>query len=321
MDTFIDSALQAQLDAMEFAPPQSTEGRLSVADLFPKSKRRGLYVLHAGDQHYLGRTENVVRRYHKHLANHPDVAAISFRYIPKGDLHSVEQQSIRRLEALGVKLRNSAGMSLPIAAGSDLDDLVSLPDQERWRAGKAIEWSGRSRDEATRMRQERKWQKFRKLPQSDSLLQLLEQYVQSCIIAPGRTEMALWSVTCFPEGGFRVNASWQEVFRTIDGDDFFILVAPSVLEKAWGKDWMGHLLPQGVRISPQMYKFPGHDNAALKVYGIEKMRKLLDTPEIIAAARELSWRCMRKAPNPNSRSHCPQLVDFLDGQASLHGRL
>lgn len=61
-----------------------------------------------------------------------------------------------------------------------------------------------------------------------------------------------------------------------------------------------------------MYVFPGHDNAGLFVQGAANARRLLDMPVIRTAARTLCYRCMRKAPNPHSRSHAPQLVDFLD---------
>ncbi|UQN06501.1 hypothetical protein [Deinococcus sp. QL22] len=316
MKSIIDPQLQHLLSTLGFQAPVPTTGRLSIADLVRKSRRRGLYVLHAGEEHYLGRTENFARRYREHLANHPDVQAVSLLPIPKGDLHVPEQAYIRQLEQVGIQLRNSVGMSLPLHAGTDLDDLVPAADQEAWRAGGRPAWSGRSRDEAVRRRQVRVWEKFRSTPQADDLLALLEYYVQRCVIAPGLTEMSLWSATCFPKGGFRVNASWQEVFRTLDGQEFFLLVAPSVLKETYGTGWAWHLQNLGVDVVPEMYRFPGHDHVGLFVDGLRNARQLLDVPGIQAAAREMTWQCMRKAPNPNSRSHAPQMVDFLDLGAS-----
>lgn len=313
--TDIDSQLLTTLTSLGFSAPVSTRGRLSVADLFPRTKRRGLYVLHAGDEHYLGRTENVARRYREHLEHHPDTEAISFRPMPKGDLHSPEQEGIRLLERQGIRLRNSAGMSLPLTAGSDLDELVPLTEQQAWLAGDEMTWTGRSRDAAVRQRHERVWQTFQKRPGAAALQSVLEQYVRTCILAPGRTEMSLWSVTCFAKGGFRLNAGWQEVFRTLDGREFFLLVAPSVLAETCGPDWARDLASAGVYVERELYSFPGHDHVALFVYGVDRAQALLDRPGVVAAARALSWRCMRKAPNPNSRSHAPQLVDFLDDQA------
>lgn len=308
----VDPRLLTVLSELGFSPPVSTSGRLSVADLFPRTKRRGLYVLHAGDEHYLGLTENVARRYREHLERHPDVQALSFRAVARGDLRAPERASIQQLERQGVTLRNSAEMSLPAAAGSDLDDLVPPEDQQAWLAGAELPWSGRSRDEAVRRRQERTWQTFRARPGADTLLALVERYVRRCVIAPGRTELGLWSVTCFAKGGFRVNAGWQEVFRTLDGEDFFLLVAPSVLEQQLGRGWTWHLQSLGIAVREQLYVFPGHDNAGLFVWGAASAGRLLDMPAVSSAARTLCYRCMRKAPNPNSRSHAPQLVEFLD---------
>lgn len=310
--------LFAHLSTLGFQPPLVTEGRLSIADLVPLRRRRGLYVLHAGDEHYLGRTESFPRRYREHLVAHPDVRAVSLLHVPVGDLHETEQRHIRDLEGAGYRLRNSAGMSMPLVAVSDLDDLVSPADQERWRAGETVVWHGRSRDETVRRRQAKKGERFARSPHAPEVLALLRTFVEACVIAPGLTEISLWSVTAFAHG-CRVNAGWQEVFRTLDGRDYFLLVAPSVLAAHVGSGWDRQLESLGVTVVPQMYRFPGHDNAGLFVTGAGAMRRLLGLPGVIPAAREVTWRCMRKAPNPNGRSHAPQLVDWLSDVAENSG--
>lgn len=312
-DASVNTRLLEQLAGLGFQPPRTVQGRLSIADLVPLSNRRGLYVLHApDDQHYLGRTEDFSRRYREHLENHPDVQAISLMPIRSGDLHQREQTYIRTLEAAGFTLRNSAGMSMPLSPGSDLDDLVPPEDQERWRRGETPAWSGRSRDEALRLRQARTYARFQASPRAAEMQSLIRTYVENCIIAPGRTEISLWSVTCFPKGGFRVNASWQEVFRTLDGREYFLLAAPSVLRSALGPQWEWKLKLKGFGVEHQMYSFPGPDHVGLFADGAEGAEELLSSPAVRSSARELAWRVMRMRPNPNSRSHAPQLVDFLD---------
>lgn len=159
------------------------------------------------------------------------------------------------------------------------------------------------------------WQRFATRPAAGALLAVLQQYVETCVIALGRTELGLWSVTCFPKGGFRVNASWQEVFHTGDGQDFFLLVAPTVLARVYGPGWIWYLNSLGTEVEEQPYRFPGYDNAALYVQGAENASALLRMPGVQAAARALSLNCMRKAPTPHSRSHAPQMVDFLGAGA------
>ena len=319
MTTPVNPDLLAHLARLGFGPPLHTASRHSIADLVPLRRRRGLYVLHARDEHYLGRTESFPRRYREHLSRHPDVHAMSLLPLPAGDLHETEQRYIRDLERAGFTLRNTAGMSMPTTTGSDLDDLIPPADQARWRAGEGLRWQGRNQDPGVRRRQERKVQRYLTSPQAAEQLALLRRFVETCIPAPGLTELSLWSVTVFPRGGFRVNASWQEVFRTNDGHEYLLLVASSLLERQYGAGWAWTLRSLGVTVIPQMYRSPGHDHAGLLVHGAASMDRLLNLPGVVPAAREVTWRCLRRAPNPNSRSHAPQLVDWLDDFSGAAG--
>ncbi|MCC6177254.1 MAG: hypothetical protein IT305_18265 [Chloroflexi bacterium] len=81
-----------RLQSMGFTIRHSVAGRESVAQLFPRDRRRGIYVLHfANGQHYVGQSVEVVRRYGDHRRNHPDIAEISFREVPQDALDTEEE--------------------------------------------------------------------------------------------------------------------------------------------------------------------------------------------------------------------------------------
>ncbi len=81
----IDDILQAH----GFSEPYHVEGRSSIADIFSKNERCGIYVLHfvSGDKgkYYVGQATNVVRRFADHLRNpdRSDIEKISFKTLPR----------------------------------------------------------------------------------------------------------------------------------------------------------------------------------------------------------------------------------------------
>ncbi|MGO9672769.1 MAG: hypothetical protein ACLPSF_01110, partial [Methylocella sp.] len=107
--------------------------RLTIADLFPKSSRCGLYAMHfANGEGYIGRTINIVQRFHGHRGNHDDIVALSFRPLPARDQDREERAAIAACEASGVHLRNIQFASFMTSESNDLDLILPLEEQNAW---------------------------------------------------------------------------------------------------------------------------------------------------------------------------------------------
>jgi len=149
----------------------------------------------------------------------------------------------------------------------------------------------------------------------------LRQYVGATVLAPRLTELAFWSVSCLPADPSarrgarvlaRVNVNWQVVLTlSLVGDNVECSVygARSVME-AWSG--VSHLAELSELWESDNYLDPGgQDQFNLIVEGIENTRRLLASPDVIAAARTFNLRLMRKGPCAYSRYHCFALADRL----------
>ncbi len=69
------------------------KGRISVSDLFPKSKSRcGIYLLNFSDEtFYIGKAIDAVRRFSQHRKNYNNILKLWFQPIRKDELDETEQ--------------------------------------------------------------------------------------------------------------------------------------------------------------------------------------------------------------------------------------
>jgi hypothetical protein len=90
---FIPSpTVDAVLKTFGFSLSREVEGRTSIADLFPSTKRCGIYVLEfKTGEVYGGQAVDVTRRYAQHLKTHKDVTKIHFQQVGKSKLDAVEE--------------------------------------------------------------------------------------------------------------------------------------------------------------------------------------------------------------------------------------
>ncbi len=82
-----------------FPKPHHIEQRASIASLFTKEKRCGIYVLHfANGEYYVGQSIDVVRRHSDHRRKHTDIRQISFKPVPPSGLDAEEKRLVALLE-------------------------------------------------------------------------------------------------------------------------------------------------------------------------------------------------------------------------------
>jgi hypothetical protein len=87
---------------------QHRVGRLySVAHLFPKAERCGIYVLtFANGERYVGQSVNVVTRFRTHRRTWNDIEFLDFCPCSRAKLDQLERAVIKDQRAAGYRLRN-----------------------------------------------------------------------------------------------------------------------------------------------------------------------------------------------------------------------
>ncbi len=102
------STPSAIVASLGFAETIDVRGRVSIADLFAKSKSRtGVYLLEFANQtFYIGQAVEVCRRFAQHYANVGDIIGFTFLPIGAGILDETERDLIRSAEVAGLPLTN-----------------------------------------------------------------------------------------------------------------------------------------------------------------------------------------------------------------------
>jgi hypothetical protein len=310
------------LSAHGFTKAHWVEGRASVADLFGKTRRCGIYLLHfRNGEYYIGKAVDVVRRYNQHSKRHDDIQQISFCRSGHRELNDHERKAIGSFERAGVTLRNISFMSAPTVE-SDFDMVMTPAQQLSWLANPKLSDFGGTRpvDPEQRRRYQRRYTEFRRMSAADEAIHLLRVYAQKCIPVLRSSEMSFWCCSCLPGGENRVpvysriNVSWQEVLTVYEnaGLCFSWHVALSPLEQAFGQglETLQRKLPF-VQVEKHYYESGGTDQIALSTRGVRDALRLLDNDAFVQAARTFNLRLMRKGACTFSRYHCMDLADQL----------
>jgi hypothetical protein len=307
-----------------FSQPQHVQGRASIADLFPSGKRCGLYILQfSNGEIYAGQALDVTRRYVQHRKVHADIEKISFKRVAKNKLNEEERTLIWTLEGDGHRLRNITFTSIP-AGESDFDLIMSVEEQERWlRDIRYVDLSGsRAVDPELRRKYSKKFQRFATMRRSNSIINILHEYVQAGIPVPLRSELSFWACSCLP--GYsqpnatvysRINLYWQEVFTASDYEgklEFSFHLALSPLEKTFGESlsWLLNKFPS-LETTDHFYEPGGQDQIHLIIQGAKSAETFLQQKEIISAVRLFNLRLMKKGACVYRRYHCMDLADRL----------
>lgn len=312
--------------ALGFPAWQKVRGRLSVADLYPRSKRCGIYVLGFEDgERYVGQAVDVVARFNQHRKTHADLSHLTFKQVPKARLDEVERQHIHHLEAQGLRLRNIAHMSV-VTGERNLDLVVTPNEQEQWLSGDVEglqDASAQVQDDDLRRRHHRSFERFMTLPHAHDVLLLLGVYLDQTVPFPRRTELTFWNVSCLPYGGpprtplyCRVSLNMQEVLALgVDEHGIWASfhLASSVYQTELGEQWREHLTEHGWETTDHQYQPGGHDQVQLFADTFEDVREVLLNPVHVDGMRLFNLRLMRKGPTYYSKYHSLDLAE-----AALH---
>jgi hypothetical protein len=316
--------IEKMLAKLDFEQTHIVDGQPSITHLFKPEQRCGIYILHfANGEFYAGKTKDVCKRYLQHIKNYDDIVSISFKCVPFEKLDVEEEWIIKNLEKEDFHLRNVIHASFTYAP-SPFDDIMALPNQERWRVDLEFnDFTGiRIENPDFRMKYRKRYETFSNLVYSDQIILFLKEYVKRAIPAPIKSEAYYWSSSCLPGNSaslrVRINIYQPEVLaiRVVEDEIWFQWqVAKSPLKKTWRKHWitLKLLSYNGSEFDGNGYIYPsgGQDQIRLVVPGIENALNLLRDKDFLCAIRLFNLRLMQKGTNTHFRSHCFDLADQI----------
>jgi hypothetical protein len=307
------------------------QGRLSISDLFPKSKSRcGIYLLKfSDDTFYIGQAIDAVKRFSQHRKNYDNIERLWFQSVKKEKLNKIEQRLIQQAEMQGLLLTNKTFVS-NIIGDTDLDLIISLDEQERWLEND-IEISNDGYDLYSKVETKHKIkyrQNFDKLKQVENYSQLkrvLNLYIKKCLPAFKKTELSFWGLSCIPSTNintypryFCMNVNAMEVFvlgyeRKSKKPFTFIVLTSFFFDNDEELDRLCHNY-KTLEVEGSNYRAAGADQVRFHFSDLNELEKmLLNETKIINSIKELNLRLMRKGGTIYSPFHCFDLAkDVLD---------
>lgn len=310
----------------QFDNALNVQGRLSIADLFPKSKNRcGIYLLNfSDDTYYIGQAIDAVKRFAQHRKNYDNIERFWFQPIKKENLNEVEQQLIHEAEMQGLLLTNKTFVS-NIIGETDLDLLISRTEQENWLEND-IELSNDGYDLYSTVapkhiiKYRRNFDNLKQVESYSLLKRILNLYIQKCLPAFKKTELSFWSLSCMPSTNgntypryFCVNVNAMEVFvlgyerKTRKSFAFFVLTSlffdnDTELDRLYNKY-------KNIEARRSDYRAAGADQVVFHFSDLGELEDILLTePKIIRSIKELNLRLMRKGGTIYSPFHCFDLA-------------
>ncbi len=307
-----------------FSEALYVSGRVSIADLFSKARRSGIYLLHfANNEAYCGQAIDVTRRFCQHLKTHTDIIHIQFQEHSRDKLNEVEKKKIEELENLKFRLRNISLVTLPIGE-SDFDLIMNAENQENWL--KNLRYYGertqRMNEPQLRENYKRKYQVLKSKPFFLEVIKFLKEYIKVAIPSVERTEMAFWAISCLPSTNAkdetvysRINLGWQEVLTVYETDNqvfFSFHISKEQMEKGFGRGFRKlFFLHSRLHYSDHMYAQGGQDQIHFTVYGVKQALRFIKEKCVQLAIRKFNHRLMKKSACVYSRYHCFDLADAI----------
>jgi hypothetical protein len=303
-------------------------GLYSIAHLFPKAQRCGVYILEFGNrERYVGQAIDVVRRFGDHRRIVGDIAFVEFALCKRAELSDFERKMIDQQRSSGHKLRNIVHGLGPLG-DSDLDPTVLPSEQHAWLTDPDLilpDDGIRAEDNAQRQQHRARYERIRQEPGFHFVAQILNWYIQGCLPKPAETERTFWAVSAMP-GTNRNRASRRLCTLSVnkmetlflvtgeaDGERYFygaVNVSLQTLTEHAGK--LSRLERQHSHLSfhRPTYESGGGDALAIVFMGIEGYMSVWDIPGALEAARALNLMLMRKGPTLQWRWHCYDLADW-----------
>ena len=181
----------------------------------------------------------------------------------------------------------------------------------------------RSESLELRLKYAARFEKLRRRPQAQQVLEILRRYGRDCIPIPRRTERHYWSVSCLPstpgKALVRVNASWMELFSLYaDGEDIRALFLVHLSDFTTDQGQVDEAFLECCVVTPEDLGlvFPrGEDIFGIKVRGFPSIAKFLAAPRVLRAIRAFNLTHMNRGRNAYQASHCYSLADHMLGDA------
>ncbi len=174
-----------------------------------------------------------------------------------------------------------------------------------------------------RLKYAARFEKLRRRPQAQEVLEVLRRYGRDCIPIPRKTEREYWSVSCMPstpgKALVRVNASWMELFALYaDGEgvraNFLVHLSDFTMDHSATQGQVDDSFLEHCVSAPEDvgYFFPrGEDIFGIKVRGFRSIRKFLATRRALRAIRAFNLTHMNRGRNAYQASHCYSLADYM----------
>lgn len=320
-----------KINALGFLFDQNhdVKGRISISDLFPKSKPRcGIYLLNfSDDTFYIGQAVDVVRRFAQHRKNYNNILKLWFQTVPKSSLNEIEQHLIKEAELSGLLLTNKTFVSNVIGE-TDLDLVITPQEQTEWlEENKSISNDGfRLYDKIDlkyKMKYRQNFENLQKQSNYEELKQLLSIYISKCLPATKKTEMSFWSLSCMPTTNlsswprfFCMNINAMEVFvlglekKTKIPFGFLVLTNRFITSPVTIKKLEENY--KSLEVENSNYRAAGTDQITLHFRNLQELKTLLiNESEIIDSIKEMNLRLMRKGGTIYSQFHCFDLVNEI----------
>lgn len=311
----------------QFDTAFNVQGRLSIADLFPKSKNRcGIYLLNfSDDTFYIGQALDTVRRFAQHRKNYDNIIRLWFQSVKRDKLNEVEQRLIHEAEMKGLLLINKTFVS-NIIGDTDLDLIISPAEQEGW-LDNDIEISNddydlyRTVETKHKIKYHKNFDTLKQVENYPQLKRILNLYIKKCIPAFKKTELSFWALSCMPSTNintypryFCMNVNAMEVFvlgfeRKTKKPFTFIVLTSLFLEnddKELDRLYDNY---KTFEADQSEYRAAGADQVRFHFSDLDELEKiLLNEPKIINSIKELNLRLMRKGGTIYSPFHCFDLA-------------
>lgn len=314
----------------DFDEGLEVQGRISVSDLFSKSKARcGIYLLSFSDNtYYIGQATDVVKRFSQHRKKYSNVEMLWFQPVSKKTLNDLEKLTIAKAERSGLLLTNKS-LVTNIIGDTDLDLIITPNEQEEWlEKNKNISNEGfdlySKIDLKYILKYKYNFEKFKQLREYKELKKILNLYITKCIPAYKKTEMSFWSLSCLPSTNqsaryFCLNVNFMEVFvvgcpKKTDITSGFIVTTYRFLNDEKDIDRIYKKYKTVDLDETSHYRAAGDDQVRIRFSDLKEFENLLMTEnDIVDSIKEMNLRLMRKGGTIYSRYHCFDLVkDVLE---------
>jgi len=209
-----------------------------------------------------------------------------------------------------------------------LRQFLDLEQQRAWlESGLAPPDAGeRPESLELRFRYLARYEKLRRRPQAEQVLEILRLYGRDCLPLPRATERYYWSVSCLPstpgKALTRISASWMELFSIhAEGDGiralFLVHLSDFTADGSPEPDRVDMATIEASVAAPDHLSliFPrGEDIFGIRVRGFASILQFLETPHALQAVRRFNLTHMNRGRNAYQASHCYSLADHMLGE-------